>query len=198
MRHDQRVQLRKTSARCCSTIGRSSLVELRGNPVHDFTVTTRRSKITQPCVTGTHIPTIPSTFDFILAKMEEDRAQAELGGAVDAELEAEKQEKQRQPRKRFIGRKEAAERAEKRGDTNGTIEDSGVIQGVQKASEVCERVSDVSQLHNQERRPDRSTKFLQKSSMIRISTMPYHFYLQTTLSRYTRQYIEYAHLVPRR
>ena len=64
--------------------------------------------------------------------MEEDRAQADLGEAVDAELGVEKQEKQKQPRKRFIGRKEAAERAEKRGDTNGTIEDSGAIQGVQR------------------------------------------------------------------
>lgn len=63
------------------------------------------------------------------AKMEEDRAQADLGEAVDAESGAEKQEKLKQPRKRFIGRKEAAERAEKRGDTNGTIEDSGTIQG---------------------------------------------------------------------
>ena len=62
--------------------------------------------------------------------MEEDRAQADLGEAVDAEYCLEKQEKQKQPKKRFIGRKEAAERAEKRGDTNGTIEDSGTIQGV--------------------------------------------------------------------
>lgn len=62
--------------------------------------------------------------------MEKDRAQADLGEALDAEFEAEKQEKQKQPKKRFIGRKEASERAEKRNDTNGTIEDSGAIQGV--------------------------------------------------------------------
>lgn len=61
--------------------------------------------------------------------MEDDRAQADLGEAIDAELGAGKQEKQKYPRKRFIGRKEAAERAEKRGDANGTIEDSGAIQG---------------------------------------------------------------------
>ena len=61
--------------------------------------------------------------------MEQDRAQADLGEAVDAEISAEKREKQRQPRKRFIGRKEAAERGEARGNTDGTIEDSGNIQG---------------------------------------------------------------------
>lgn len=66
--------------------------------------------------------------------MEEDRAQADLGEAIDAELSAENQQKQRQPRKRFIGRKEAAERAQKKGDTSGIIEDSGTIQGVQRAS----------------------------------------------------------------
>lgn len=98
--------------------------------------------------------------------MEDDRAQADLGEAIDAELGAEKQEKQKYPRKRFIGRKEAAERAEKRGDANGTIEDSGAIQGAQRASEVCERITDTLQSHNQERRPERSTKFLQKYSTI--------------------------------
>lgn len=69
--------------------------------------------------------------------MEEDRAQVDLGGAVDAELGPENQQKQKQPRKRFVGRKEAAERAEKRSDTNGTIEDSGAIQGMQSASKFC-------------------------------------------------------------
>ena len=69
--------------------------------------------------------------------MEEDRAQVDLGGAVDAELGLENQQKQKQPRKRFIGRKEAAERAEKRSDTDGTIEDSGAIQGMQNASKIC-------------------------------------------------------------
>ena len=70
--------------------------------------------------------------------MEVDRAQSDLGEAVDAELSAEHQQKQKQPRKRFIGRKEAAERAEKRGDTNKTIEDSGAIQGAQRSSLICE------------------------------------------------------------
>ena len=62
--------------------------------------------------------------------MEEDRAQVDLGEAVDIELMAEKEEKQRLPKKRFIGRKEAAERAEKRTGANGTSEDRGAIQGI--------------------------------------------------------------------
>ena len=66
--------------------------------------------------------------------MEQDRAQTDVGKAVDAELSAENQHKQKQPRKRFIGRKEAAERAEGRADANGTIEDSGAIQGNSRAS----------------------------------------------------------------
>ena len=130
--------------------------------------------------------------------MEEDRAQADLGKAVDAEVGAEKQEKQKQPKKRFIGRKEAAERAEKRGDTSGTIEDSGAIQGVQRASKICERKTDILQLHNQKGRPERSTKSLQVSSTIQKLMMPYLFYLRTTPLNYTRQYIEYAHLIPKR
>jgi len=58
------------------------------------------------------------------------RAQTDLGEDVDAELDADKQEKSKHPRKRFIGRKTAAERAERNGGSNGTIEDSGAIQGL--------------------------------------------------------------------
>ena len=61
--------------------------------------------------------------------MEYDRAQVDLGEAVDAEVAAEEKQQVRQPKKRFIGRKEAAERAERGGETNTTIEDSGVVQG---------------------------------------------------------------------
>lgn len=66
--------------------------------------------------------------------MEEDRARADLGEAFDAEISAESHQKLKEPRKRFIGRKEAAERAEKRATTNGTIEDSGAIQSMQRRS----------------------------------------------------------------
>ena len=61
--------------------------------------------------------------------MEIDRAQADLGEAVDAELSASKPDAPKQPKKRFIGRKAATEQAEKNGGSNGTIGDSGAIQG---------------------------------------------------------------------
>ena len=58
--------------------------------------------------------------------MEDDRAQVDLGIAVD--VEASQQETLRQPKKRFVGRKQAAEAAERNGpDTN--VEESGAIQG---------------------------------------------------------------------
>jgi 2-(3-amino-3-carboxypropyl)histidine synthase len=62
--------------------------------------------------------------------MEADRAQADLGEAVTVELDAEKQERPKQPKKRFIARKTATERAEQNAESNGTIEDSGAIQGL--------------------------------------------------------------------
>ena len=61
--------------------------------------------------------------------MESERAQADLGEAVDAELAAEEKQQLRQPKRRFVGRKAAAEQAERNGDSNKTIEDSGAIQG---------------------------------------------------------------------
>ena len=75
--------------------------------------------------------------------MEHDRAQADVGKAVDAELVAENEQKQKQPRKRFIGRKEAAERAERRADINGTIEETGAIQSSSRASKLCAFVIDI-------------------------------------------------------
>ena len=61
--------------------------------------------------------------------MESDRAQVDLGEAVDAELAVEEKQQTRQPGRRFVGRKEAAERAERNGDPNKTIEDGGAVQG---------------------------------------------------------------------
>ena len=63
--------------------------------------------------------------------METDRAQTDLGEAVDAEVSASRSDPLKQPKKRFIGRKTAAEKAGKNGGPNGTIEDSGAIQGLQ-------------------------------------------------------------------
>ena len=61
--------------------------------------------------------------------MEEDRAQVDVGKTVNAEIKTETVSEMRQPKKRFIGRRAAAELAQKKGDTNSAIEDSGAIQG---------------------------------------------------------------------
>jgi 2-(3-amino-3-carboxypropyl)histidine synthase len=59
--------------------------------------------------------------------MEDDRAQVDLGVAVDVEERLEEAAAQRQPKKRFVGRK-AAEAASTTG-TNVNVEDSGAIEG---------------------------------------------------------------------
>lgn len=67
--------------------------------------------------------------------MEEDRAQTDLGIAADIEAshreeeEAAAQPALKQPKKRFVGRRTAAEAAAKNGGSNGSIEDSKSIQG---------------------------------------------------------------------
>lgn len=64
--------------------------------------------------------------------MELDRSEANIGVAVGTDLEVEKQEKVRKPRKRFIGQRTAAERAEGKGDSSVAIEDNGAIQGTRR------------------------------------------------------------------
>ena len=64
--------------------------------------------------------------------MELDRSEENIGVAVGTDLEVEKQEKVRKPRKRFIGQRAAAERAEGKGDSSVAIEDNGAIQGTRR------------------------------------------------------------------
>lgn len=61
--------------------------------------------------------------------METDRSEVDIGVDVDVEYEARKEEKPRQPRKRFVGRKTVAE---KKGGSTGVIEESGAVQGLYK------------------------------------------------------------------
>lgn len=61
--------------------------------------------------------------------MEEDRAEADLGLAVDVEERLEEAVVQRQPKKRFVGRRQAEAAAASKNSTNGTVEDSGAVQG---------------------------------------------------------------------
>jgi hypothetical protein len=60
-------------------------------------------------------------------KMEDDRAQVDLGVAVDLEERLEEAAVQRQPKKRFVGRR-AAEAASSSG-TVGNQEHKGAIEG---------------------------------------------------------------------
>jgi 2-(3-amino-3-carboxypropyl)histidine synthase len=60
--------------------------------------------------------------------MEDDRAQVDLGVAVDIEEREEEAAALRQPKKRFVGRKQAEEAASK-SSGSGNIESSGAIKG---------------------------------------------------------------------
>lgn len=62
--------------------------------------------------------------------MEEDRAQVDVGAAVEAELLADQHDQPRQPKKRFVGRKNAAAQTVSRADGVESVESSGAIQGV--------------------------------------------------------------------
>ncbi|GAB7352797.1 hypothetical protein MBLNU459_g3417t2 [Dothideomycetes sp. NU459] len=63
--------------------------------------------------------------------MEDDRAQADLGPSVSTDIDADAAPVQRQPKKRFIGRRAAEERAAAKGGASGGIEDSSAIQVAQ-------------------------------------------------------------------
>jgi len=67
------------------------------------------------------------TAHFHTINMEEDRAQVDVGGAVEAELPIDQHEQSRQPKKRFVGRKTAAART---GSHANEVESNGAIQGV--------------------------------------------------------------------
>ena len=60
--------------------------------------------------------------------MEDDRAEVDLGKAVDIEDASEEPAVIRQPKKRFVGRKQAAEAASRNG-TIAAVDDSSAIQG---------------------------------------------------------------------
>lgn len=62
--------------------------------------------------------------------MEEDRAETNLGDSVNAEFPFSGESKTKQPKKRFVGRKTAEKTERANGGLNGTIEDSGALQGI--------------------------------------------------------------------
>jgi 2-(3-amino-3-carboxypropyl)histidine synthase len=65
--------------------------------------------------------------------MEEDRAVADLGPELPIDLDGEDETAKKTPKRRFIGRRAADAKAVAKGDArtngNGTIEDSGAVQG---------------------------------------------------------------------
>jgi hypothetical protein len=61
--------------------------------------------------------------------MEDDRAEVDVGLAADIEASQPAPSPLKQPKKRFVGRRTAAEAASKSGGTSTAIEDSGAIQG---------------------------------------------------------------------
>ena len=61
--------------------------------------------------------------------MEDDRIQVDLGLAAEIEEVQIAQEALKQPKKRFVGRRAAAEAAAKTEAGSTSIEDSGAIQG---------------------------------------------------------------------
>lgn len=65
--------------------------------------------------------------------MEEDRAEADFGQGINAELLV-KEDVPRYPKKRFIGRRAATEKAKEQAVSPNTIEDSGAVQGSSKPS----------------------------------------------------------------
>jgi 2-(3-amino-3-carboxypropyl)histidine synthase len=60
--------------------------------------------------------------------MEEDRIATNLGPGVEEEMEGEAKVVEKQPKRRFVGRK-TVEKAEGQAAPNANIEDSGAIQG---------------------------------------------------------------------
>ncbi len=62
--------------------------------------------------------------------MEEDRAVANIGPDISGHINQEPDAVPKVPKKRFIGRRAAAERAATKAGENGSIEDSGALQGM--------------------------------------------------------------------
>lgn len=65
--------------------------------------------------------------------MEDDRIATNLGPETNRDVESEVAAPAKQPRRRFVGRR-ATEQAAQSNGANGSIEDSGAIQGVNRPS----------------------------------------------------------------
>jgi hypothetical protein len=77
-------------------------------------------------------PLHPATQPHDTRNMEDDRAATNLGPEVDEGISEEPTVAQKQPRRRFVGRKTAETAGEQQADPNANIEDSSAIQGVRR------------------------------------------------------------------
>jgi len=129
--------------------------------------------------------------------MEEDRAHVDLGIAADLEEGLEEAESQRQPKKRFVGRRQAAEAASKN-NGSGSVEDSGVIQGEHLVLNTSRISIDKYQSQNLVGLRELSTKYPQRFSTTPISMLQLPFSLQTITLRYIKLFTEYEQMARRR
>lgn len=146
--------------------------------------------------------------------MEDDRAQVDLGIAADIEesqmahaTQSEHASSEdpatavKQPRKRFVGRRAAAEAAAKNGTASANGE-SGAVQGSSPSHphlSISHAVnSRLVQPPNHDARPGSSTASPGRSWTTRASTRPLRCCPQTTASRSPRRYTASAPPGPRR
>ena len=73
--------------------------------------------------------------------MEEDRIATNLGPDLPSELNGEQSPAPKQPKKCFVGRRTAAEAAGSKATPNESIEDSGAIQGKNRATPIYGNIS---------------------------------------------------------
>jgi 2-(3-amino-3-carboxypropyl)histidine synthase len=69
--------------------------------------------------------------------MEDDRAATNLGPDADQGMPEEVAPVQKQPKRRFVGRKAGEKAGEQQADPNANIEDSSAIQGVRSPQKSC-------------------------------------------------------------
>lgn len=69
--------------------------------------------------------------------MDGDRSQANVEKFATTELPPRGEEKPREPKKRFVGRRTVAESASSKNDLSGTIEETGVVQGKFRMETYC-------------------------------------------------------------
>lgn len=92
--------------------------------------------LVQPCGRSLlkHLDFMPQSFSYFIThssdEMEADRAETNLGDSVNTDYAIQGESKPKQPKKRFVGRKTAEKTERANGGLNGTIEDSGKLQGI--------------------------------------------------------------------